>query len=76
MVANAVPLPGGVGGMETAMTVLYEAFSCQTGLVVAFGFRFSLLAVSAIGAVFWFMNRSKVAEAIEATSSLEHENEQ
>ncbi|MFK7767152.1 MAG: lysylphosphatidylglycerol synthase transmembrane domain-containing protein [Mariniblastus sp.] len=74
MVSNAVPLPGGVGGMETAMTVLYEAFSCSTGLIVAIGFRISLFAVSAIGAVFWFLNRSKIAEAIQANNAQGSEN--
>ena len=65
MVSNAVPLPGGIGGMEFAMSYLYLAFSFETGVIVGFAFRFSLLAVSAIGAVFWFTNRSKVSHLIE-----------
>jgi uncharacterized protein (TIRG00374 family) len=65
MVSNAVPLPGGLGGMELALNFLYEAFSCQTGVIVAFTFRFALLSVSAIGAAFWFLNRSKVSDAME-----------
>ena len=71
MVSNAVPLPGGIGGMEAALSLFYQAFNCDTGLLVALGFRLSLFAVSAIGAAFWFMNRSKVAEAIEATTAAE-----
>lgn len=66
MVANAVPLPGGLGGMEAAMVFLYEAFDCQTGVVVGFAFRISLLAVAAIGAVVWFLYRSQVAELMES----------
>ena len=61
MVSNAVPLPGGLGGMEYALDFLYQAFSSENGVVVAFGFRFSLLLISAIGAVIWFFNRSQVA---------------
>ena len=66
MVSNAVPLPGGLGGMEFAMNFLYESFSCKTGVVVAFAFRFALLAVSAIGAAFWFLNRGQVSEVMES----------
>ncbi len=62
MVSNAVPLPGGLGGMEFALDFLYQAFSCGHGVVVAFAFRFCLLSVSAIGAVVWFLNRSQVEE--------------
>ncbi len=63
MVANAAPLPGGLGGMELALKFLYEAFSCETGVIVGFAFRFSLLCVSALGAIFWFLNRKKVNDA-------------
>lgn len=65
MVSNAVPLPGGIGGMEFAMNLLYLAFSFETGVIVAFAFRFSLLTISAIGAAFWFTNRSKVSGLME-----------
>lgn len=66
MVANAAPLPGGLGGMELALKFLYEAFSFNTGVIVGFSFRFALLCISALGAVFWFLNRSKVAELMDA----------
>ena len=36
--------------MELALKFLYEAFSCETGVIVGFAFRFSLLCVSALGA--------------------------
>ena len=67
MVFNAVPLPGGVGGMELAMNFLYPAFSCEAGIVVAFAFRFVLFAVSAIGAVFWFLNRRNMSEVLDSS---------
>lgn len=63
MFANAAPLPGGLGGMELALNFLYEAFSCETGVIVGFSFRFSLLCVSALGAIFWFLNWQRVNDA-------------
>jgi uncharacterized protein (TIRG00374 family) len=67
MVSNALPLPGGIGGMELALDFLYQAFACEHGVVVAFAFRFALLLVSAIGAFVWFFNRSNVKNLIRAT---------
>ena len=59
LVANAVPLPGGLGGMETMLDFLYRAFASQygeqpKGVVIAFAFRFIFLLIAAIGAVAWF----------------------
>lgn len=68
MVSNAAPLPGGIGGMESAMQLLYGVFGSTSGLIVAFGFRFSLLFVAIIGAVFWLMNRSKVSNLMNSTA--------
>lgn len=62
MVSNAIPLPGGLGGMEVALHLMYQAFDCEHGVVVAFTYRFCLLSVSAIGAVVWFLNRSSVKD--------------
>ncbi len=67
MVSNALPLPGGIGGMELALDFLYQAFASEHGVVVAFAFRFYLLLVSAVGAIVWFLNRSKVENLIPAT---------
>lgn len=61
MVSNAVPLPGGIGGMEFAMKFLYLAFDSPNGVVVGFAMRFALLVVSAVGGVIWFLNRDTVA---------------
>lgn len=70
MVANAVPLPGGLGGMEFALNFLYQGFSheavpSENGFVVAIGFRFSLLLVSLIGLGVWFAYRTDKSIAIE-----------
>ncbi|MDB2686212.1 flippase-like domain-containing protein, partial [Mariniblastus sp.] len=62
MVSNAVPLPGGIGGMEFAMQYLYIAFGSSNGVVAGFAMRFSLLLVHAIGGFLWFQNREQVAD--------------
>lgn len=69
MVANAVPLPGGLGGMEFALDFLYQSFSksaepTENGIVVAFAYRFTLLLVSALGAFAWFSNRKQLADLV------------
>lgn len=64
MVSNAVPLPGGLGGMEFVLDFLYQAFGCDHGVVVAFAFRLAILLVSAVGAVMWFFNRKQVEELV------------
>ena len=65
MTANAIPLPGGIGGMELAIDFLYLAFtpdgSDQRGIVVAFAFRVVLLATSTVGAIAWLTNRQTLA---------------
>ncbi len=58
MIGNSLPLPGGLGGMEMALDVLYRAITASTGgkdtgVVVGFLFRFVLLLVSAVGAIMW-----------------------
>lgn len=63
MVANAAPLPGGIGGMEYVLSFMYGQFQNEGGqnfgIVVAFGFRAILLLISACGAVVWFLNRQE-----------------
>lgn len=59
MVANALPLPGGLGGMETVLDFMYQAYARQQGqpeygVVVAFVFRLLLLIVAVLGAWSWF----------------------
>lgn len=70
MVCNALPLPGGIGGMEFAMKYLYLAFGSRNGVIVGFAFRFALLLVSGIGAVVWFLNRAQVADLETAEEPL------
>lgn len=63
MVANVVPLPGGLGSMEAVLGFLYRGFLLaempdgkfqSAEVLVAFVFRITLLLVSAAGAVAWF----------------------
>lgn len=62
MVANAAPLPGGLGGMEISLDLLYKALStsavpCEHGFIVALGFRVILLLIAAIGVPLYFVHR-------------------
>ena len=65
LVANAVPLPGGLGGMEAALTFLYKSFTDAStgiesqGFVVALGFRLGILFVSVLGGLFWAAYRKE-----------------
>ena len=60
MVANSAPLPGGVGGMEAALAVLYDGFNAEGGFVVALGYRLCILLVSFIGLFVWLGYRSNL----------------
>jgi uncharacterized protein (TIRG00374 family) len=71
LVANAVPLPGGLGGMETMLDFLYRAFSLPTGekpkgVVIAFAFRIIFLLIAAIGAVAWFRLGQQARATLQA----------
>ncbi len=57
MVANSLPLPGGIGGMEAAVAFLYKVLAGGNGVIVAFTFRFFILIVSALGGVVWLLNK-------------------
>ena len=67
LVANAVPLPGGLGGMEAALTFLYRIFTDPAvgiepqGFVVALGFRISILFVTVLGCLFWVAYRKETS---------------
>lgn len=70
LVANAVPLPGGLGGMELALDFLYQGFSheavpSENGFIVAIGFRFALLLISLAGLGVWFAYRSDKSLAVD-----------
>ncbi len=70
MVANAVPLPGGLGGMELMLDFLYRLFSPHAesppSVLIAFTFRFLLLGVSALGAIAWMIDRRSIEAAVSA----------
>ena len=67
LVANAVPLPSGLGGMEAALTFLYRIFTDPAvgiepqGFVVALGFRISILFVTVLGCLFWVAYRKETS---------------
>ncbi|MGI9516422.1 MAG: lysylphosphatidylglycerol synthase transmembrane domain-containing protein [Pirellulaceae bacterium] len=75
MVANAVPLPGGLGGMEAAVNYLYRAFSSaeiptEHGFVVALGFRMILFITAGIGLVFYITSKREIRELSETDMTL------
>jgi uncharacterized membrane protein YbhN (UPF0104 family) len=63
MVANSIPLPGGIGGMEAALAYLYSCFGSDGGLVVALGYRLCILWVSLIGWGVWLTTSGKLKTA-------------
>ncbi len=67
MVANSLPLPGGIGGMEAALAYLYSCFGRDGGLLVALGYRLCILSVSLIGWVVWLMSSSQLKSASPQT---------
>lgn len=76
MCANAVPLPGGIGGMEPVFAFLHDAMSAggeatKHGIVVAFSFRFALLAIAGLGAVAWFFNRKQIRTMVQEAEKSE-----
>lgn len=80
MVANCLPLPGGIGGMEAALGFLYrglmagESALAISDVMVAFVFRLTLLFVAALGLVAWFSNTSAEREAIQQEAASQSES--
>ncbi len=60
MVANSIPLPGGVGGMEVALTAMYDSYKASGGAIVAICYRLCILFVSLIGWIIWLRFGSEV----------------
>jgi len=74
MLANAAPLPGGIGGMEFALNFLYQAFSkadatADMGFVVALAFRLVLLSVAMVGVFVYLMRRKEIDSLQEEGAS-------
>ena len=65
MVANSLPLPGGIGGMEAALAYLYSCFGNAGGILVALGYRLCILFVSLIGWIVWLTLKQTVS--VDAT---------
>ena len=66
MVANSVPLPGGIGGMEAALAYLYTCFENAGGILVALGYRLCILFVSLIGWIVWLTLKQTVNVDVDA----------
>ena len=70
MVANALPLPGGIGGMEAAVAFLYRILGGGNGVIVAFTFRFFMLILSAAGGLVWLLNKETFAVEDQSTEEV------
>ena len=69
--SNAIPLPGGIGGMEFVLSYFYGAISSNDeninfGISVAIAFRFFLLMIAALGALAWFFSRKQIKKVVES----------
>jgi uncharacterized protein (TIRG00374 family) len=71
MVANSLPLPGGIGGMEAAMAYLYTCFGNAGGILVALGYRLCILFVSLIGWIVWLTLKQTVSVDVTADDAVE-----
>lgn len=70
-VASAAPVPGGLGTYEAAMSFLFEHLPREPtedgqGLHVSIIYRLMTIAIAAIGAIYYFLNRDKISEAVSA----------
>lgn len=68
-VANAVPLPGGLGAMDAALDFLYVsmsdgAISSGFGLIVTFCYRLITMIIATIGFVMYLAHRKQMQELI------------
>ena len=59
MLANSIPLPGGVGGMEVALAAMYESYQADGGVIVAICYRLCILFVSLVGWIVWLVGGSE-----------------
>lgn len=70
MVANAVPLPGGLGGMEAALEFLYNNIGSSTtnkgfGFIVSLAYRLITIVIAAIGVVIYLSHKRQIKELMK-----------
>jgi len=80
MVANTLPLPGGMGAFEYALDFLYRGMSAanvaeRQGFVIALGYRIATLFVAMVGVFFYLSRRQEVDELIEEARRVEQEGD-
>lgn len=69
MVANAIPLPGGLGALELALDSLYRgvaeaSFADGRGFLIAVAYRFITVLLALIGVAYYIAGRRQVAALI------------
>ena len=77
MLANTLPLPGGLGGFEFALDFLYRGMSTAAvaesqGFVIALGYRIATLFVAMLGVFFYLSRRQEVNELLDEAQREEH----
>lgn len=76
MVANAIPLPGGLGGLEMALEFLYRAVGDASypdgrGFVIALTYRLITILLALIGVAYYLVGRREVEALIHETEEAE-----
>ena len=77
MIANSLPLPGGLGGMEAVLDLQYQALSPAVdntdgrnmGVVVGLLFRLLLLVIAALGSLLWLTMSAAEKESLHVGKS-------
>lgn len=81
MVANAIPLPGGLGALEAALDFLYrgvaqEGFAGGRGFVIALAYRLITVLLALVGVAYYIAGRRQVTELIHETEEEESKPDQ
>ena len=72
-VVGAIPLtPGGLGSYELATTFLYDLLSSDAnrgrGVIIGLVYRFSTIAVAAVGLIFYWTHRAEFSQVMKRAS--------
>lgn len=80
MVANAIPLPGGLGALEAALVFLYRGvdevgFSGGRGFVIALAYRLITVLLALIGVAYYIAGRRQVADLVHEVEEEEKKSD-
>ncbi|WP_197443265.1 lysylphosphatidylglycerol synthase transmembrane domain-containing protein [Lignipirellula cremea] len=79
MLANALPLPGGLGAFEYALTFLYTGFfpnvTTQHGFITALAFRVITILLASIGLAYYVAHRRQVKRLLAEANARDDDSE-